>query len=199
MAELMDMKKLQYPKVRLDALSDAVFGVAMTLLVLDVRLPEELHPRNAQELLHGLIELLPKFLPYVLSFLVLGLRWLSNVQVRTRSESFGREYVMWWLSYLLLITCVPFSTMVVGRFVYLAPAVWLYSLNTILIAGVALRLLTLTEVEPNEHLTDRKLSLAFLVVSSALAIAWSFINPRDAMWAFVLNLGAPVLARMRQE
>ena len=33
-----------YPRARLDALSDAVFGVAMTLLVLDVRLPEEFHP-----------------------------------------------------------------------------------------------------------------------------------------------------------
>jgi uncharacterized membrane protein len=195
----MAMGKLQYPRVRLDALSDAVFGVAMTLLVLDVRLPEEFHPHDGQELLLGLIALLPKFLPYVLSFIVLGLRWLSNVQVRTRSDSFGREYVMWWLCYLLLITCVPFSTMVVGRFVYLAPAIWLYSLNTILIAGVALRLLALTEVEPGGHSTDRKLSLAFLTVSSALAIAWSFINPRDAMWAFVLNLGAPVLARMRQK
>jgi uncharacterized membrane protein len=70
--------------VRLDALSDAIFGVAMTLLVLDVRLPEEFHSRDAQELLQGLVGLGPKFLPYVLSFLVLGLRGLSNVRVRTR-------------------------------------------------------------------------------------------------------------------
>jgi uncharacterized membrane protein len=171
----------------------------MTLLVLDVRLPEEFHPHDGQELLQGLIELLPKFLPYVLSFLVLGLRWLSNIQVRTRSEFFGREYAMWWLSYLLLITCVPFSTMVVGRFVYLAPAIWLYSLNTILIAAVALRLLALTEVEPAEHLADRQTSLMILIASSALATAWSFVNPRQAMWAFVLNLGAPLLTRIGQK
>jgi uncharacterized membrane protein len=130
---------LQYPKVRLDALSDAVFGVAMTLLILDVRLPEDFDPHNEQGLLHGLIGLMPRFLPYVLSFLVLGLRWLSNIQIRTRSESFGREYVLWWLGYLLPITCVPFTTIVVGRFANLAPAIWLYSTNTILIAAVSFK------------------------------------------------------------
>ena len=48
------MAEKLYPRSRLDALSDAVFGVAMTLLVLDVRLPEEFHPSNAWELVHGL-------------------------------------------------------------------------------------------------------------------------------------------------
>jgi uncharacterized membrane protein len=53
-----------YPRARLDALSDAVFGVAMTLLVLDVRLPEEFQPRDAHDLLQALLGLAPKFLPY---------------------------------------------------------------------------------------------------------------------------------------
>ena len=80
-----------YPRTRLDALSDAVFGVAMTLLVLDVRLPEDVHPQNAYELLQALLGLMPKFLPYVLSFGVLGLRWLSNIQVRSHEPSRWRE------------------------------------------------------------------------------------------------------------
>ena len=53
-----------YPKAWLDALSDGIFAVAMTLLVLDVRLPEDFHPQNAAELLSGLNSLWPKFLPY---------------------------------------------------------------------------------------------------------------------------------------
>ena len=48
----------------------------MTLLVLDVRLPEDFAPRDANDLLKGLLGLAPKFLPYVLSFAVLGLRAL---------------------------------------------------------------------------------------------------------------------------
>jgi uncharacterized membrane protein len=47
------------PKARLDALHDGIFSVAMTLLVLDVRLPEEFHPRDAAELLQAIAGLWP--------------------------------------------------------------------------------------------------------------------------------------------
>ena len=43
-------------------------------LVLDVRLPDEFHPKDVHELIEGLLGLTSKFIPYVLSFLVLGLR-----------------------------------------------------------------------------------------------------------------------------
>jgi uncharacterized membrane protein len=191
---------MMYPKARLDALSDAVFGVAMTLLVLDVRLPEEVHPQDANELVQALRSLMPKFLPYVLSFGVLGLRWLSNIQVRSQGEVVGREYANWWLLYLLLITCVPFTTIIVGRFGNLAPAVWLYAGNTILISAVAFRLMALTPgIEPGDHLRDRQLSLMLLIVSSVLAIGWSFVSARQALWALALNLAAPVIMRWRRK
>jgi uncharacterized membrane protein len=187
-----------YPRSRLDALSDAVFGVAMTLLVLDVRLPEEFRPSSAWELVHGLSALWDKFFPYVLSFLVLGLRWLSNVQLRIRSEWFGREYAKWWLLYLLLVTCVPFTTMVVGRFVMFAPAIWLYAGNTLLIVAVAFRLLALTELEPGDHRRDRQTTLGVLGLSSLLAIVWSFYSPRDALWAYLLNAAAPAISQAQR-
>jgi uncharacterized protein (UPF0548 family) len=56
---------------------------------------------------------------------VLGLRWLSNIEVRTRADYVNREYVNWWLLHRFLITCVPFTTIVVGRFAHFAPAIWL--------------------------------------------------------------------------
>jgi uncharacterized membrane protein len=74
-----------------------------------------------------------KFLPYVLSFGVLGLRWLANIEVRTRAEYLTREHVNGWLLYHFLITCAPFTTIVVGRFGHFAPAVWLYAGHTQLI------------------------------------------------------------------
>jgi uncharacterized membrane protein len=54
-----------FPKARLDALSDGIFGVAMTLLILDVRLPDDFQPKDAGQLLRGLAGLWPKFPPYV--------------------------------------------------------------------------------------------------------------------------------------
>jgi uncharacterized membrane protein len=185
-----------FSKARLDALSDGIFGVAMTLLILDVRLPDDFHPTDGNELLQGLLALWPKFLPYVLSFGVLGLRWLSIIEVRSRAEYVNREYVNWWLLYLLLITCVPFTTIVVGRFAHFPPAIWLYAGHTLLIALVGLRLVYITpHLEQGDHLRHRQLSAMLLIVSSLLAIALSFVNSRLALWALALNFAGPLLRK----
>ena len=188
-----------FSKARLDTLSDGIFAVAMTLLILDVRLPDDFHPNDGGELLQGLFGLWPKFLPYVLSFGVLGLRWLSNIEVRSRAEYVNREYVNWWLLYLFLITCVPFTTIVVGRFAHFAPAIWLYAGHTLLIAVVSLRLVYITpHLEAGDHLRDRQMSAIMLIVSSLLAIALSFVNSRVALWALAVNFAWPLLRRWSQ-
>ena len=185
-----------FPRARLDTLSDGIFAVAMTLLVLDVRLPDEFRPQDGTELLAGLVGLWPKLLPYILSFGVLGLRWLTNIQIRSRADYVGREYVNWWLLYLLLITCVPFSTIVVGRYASLAPAIWIYAGHILLIALVGMRMtLLMPDLEKSAHLRRWQLSTMLLIVSSLLAIALSFVNPRIALWALALNLLAPLMRR----
>ncbi|MBV8700205.1 TMEM175 family protein [Bradyrhizobium sp.] len=185
-----------FPKSRLDTLSDGVFAVAMTLLVLDVRLPDDLHPRDGGELAEALIGLWPKFLPYLLSFGVLGLRWLADLQLRSRAEHVDRNYVNWWLLYLLLITCVPFSTSVVGRYASLAPAIWLYAGHTLSISLVGLRMVFVTpHLEQGEHLRMRQISASLLVAASVLAILGSFFSPHLALWAFALPLLVPPLMR----
>src|SRR4051794_27310942 len=133
---------------RLDALNNGAFGEAMTLVVIDLKLPESFHPSNAEEFLHGLAELQTQFLVYVISFIVLGLRWMSLAKMSRRHETVMDKYVHWSLLHLLLITCVPFSTMVVGRYGEFAPAIWLYCGNTILAALVAMRMTALAAPQP---------------------------------------------------
>lgn len=188
-----------YPRARLDALTDGLFAVAMTLLVLDLRLPDDFQPHDASELIQGLIALTPKFLPYALSFGVLGLRWLSGIQVRSPDENLGSEYVHWWLLYLLFTTCFPFVTIVVGRFPNLAPAIWLYAGNTLILSAIGLRLLALIpDVEPGKQ-RDHQFLLAVLIVSSGLAIGWSFIGPRHALWPYVMGFCVVVIANRLRE
>jgi len=185
-----------FSKARLDTLSDSIFAVAMTILVLDVRLPDNFHPADNVEMLQGLYNLWPKALPFVLSFGVVGLRWLANVEIRTRAEYVNREYVNWWLLYQLLITCVPLSTIVVGSYGHFAPAIWLYAGHTLLIAAVGLRLMAITpHLEHGDHLHHRQFSALVLMGSSLLAIALSFAHPRSALWALALNFATPFLRK----
>lgn len=175
------------PKARLDALTDGVFAVAMTLLVIDLRLPESFNPKDAAELLHRLTETWNQVLVYALSFYVLGLRWIGMVQLTPRGEEVSEQYIRWSLAHLLLITFVPFSTMVVGRYVWLAPAVWLYAANTIAFALVAIRMISLTEPEHARAHDEDRFGLIVLIGASFLAVAISLFAPRYAMLGFLAN------------
>jgi uncharacterized membrane protein len=181
-------KSRAIPKLRLDALTDGVFAVAMTLLVIDLKLPESFHPKDAAELLHRLGELWNQIVVYVVSFYVLGLRWTGMVQMAPPGENVSPQYTKWALLHLLLITLVPFTTMVMGRHINYAPATWLYAANTIAFALVAIRMISLTEPEhARAHLDDR-LGLIVLIGASLLTIAASFFTPQYAMLFYLTNL-----------
>jgi len=167
----------------------------MTILVLNLSLPEAFHPDPAG-LVGTLKGLWPKFLPYALSFFVLGATWLANTKLRSTADLVGKRYVSSWLLYLFIATCLPFSTSVVGQFAHLKPAVWLYSVNMAALAAIGYRLVVLLPgPSDDEHILDRKLSLIFLMATSAACIALSTINPSKALWIYLLNLGEPPVAR----
>lgn len=192
----MQQKSRLIEKLRLDALTDGVFAVAMTLLVIDLKLPEQFHPKATEEFLHGLAELSTQFLVYVISFLVLGLRWMSLAKLSRQQETVEDRFVHWTLAHLLLITCVPFVTMVVGRYGALAPAIWLYAGTTILAALVALRLATLAAPHVGAaDAFDRRVGLIVVIVVSVLVIAASLVQPKHAMWLYLLNAFAPAIRR----
>jgi uncharacterized membrane protein len=104
---------------RLAALSDGVFAVAMTLLVLNLRAPvapgHVQHPiwsaGSEHVLFHDLLhEVAPRLLPYAMSFLTLGIFWVGQ---QTQLESFTRSTrALTWihLAFLLAVTLMPFST-----------------------------------------------------------------------------------------
>jgi uncharacterized membrane protein len=193
------MDRLTYPKSRLDALTDGVYGVAMTLLVIDIRLPDDLRSTDPGALVSALVALWPKFLPYLISFFVLGLRWMSNVQIVTTSERASAQYARWWLVSLFLTTCVPFTTIVLGRFPREIAAIWLYAGNTALIAGVAARMIALLpDVERDEHLLSRRVSLAVSLATSLIAIVVSLVDARVAIWTLALNVLTPIHLRRRR-
>ena len=106
---------------RLAALSDGVFAVAMTLLVLDLKAPSV--PKRAQHpiwsggggsehaLLHGLLhQVAPRLLPYAMSFLTLGIFWIGQ-QAQLERFTRGTRVLTWiHLMFLLAVTLLPFST-----------------------------------------------------------------------------------------
>jgi len=115
---------------RLASLSDAVFAFALTLLVLDVRIPEGI---GEATLLPSLVALLPRLLVYVFSFIVIGGAWGSHQ--RMLSQIVRGDGPLVWLNLLSLffVTLLPACSVLLGRFPHLLVPILVFAIDVILI------------------------------------------------------------------
>ena len=123
---------LPLPKSRLEALTDGIFAVTMTLLVLDLKLPDVAGdtPRQAVARLVGL---LPHLDDYVISFVVLCVFWLAHLRVLRRIEEVDASFTWLNLLFLLFTTFVPPLTAFLGHNSEQPVAAVTYGCNLILI------------------------------------------------------------------
>ncbi|MET0281132.1 MAG: TMEM175 family protein [Steroidobacteraceae bacterium] len=128
-----------HPLERLELFADAVFAIAITLLVIEIHVPElprgSTHAAYWQELKH----LLPSFFGYVLSFLVIGRIWMVHHAAFMRARRFQPSFLWPNILLLLLIAFMPFATAFLtknlGQFV---PALF-YNLTLVMVALLTLR------------------------------------------------------------
>jgi len=122
---------------RLAALSDGVFAVAMTLLVLDLHAPAEAAIHAESDLWRGLVALAPKVVIYLMSFLTLGIFWVGQQTLMQHVARSNRDYAWLHLMFLFGVSLMPFSTSFIGEFIAFRVALLLYWGN-ILLLGVML-------------------------------------------------------------
>ncbi len=117
---------------RAQALSDGVFAIAMTLLVLDLRVPvEAVHSDRA--MWDGLSELGPSFAAFVLSFTMLGTFWLAQHTLLGMCQRGDRVLSWLQLGFLIPVALLPFSASLLAEFVTVRSAVGVYWLNIALL------------------------------------------------------------------
>jgi uncharacterized membrane protein len=121
---------------RVDAFSDGVFAIAITLLVLSLGVPDVAD----DQLAHALSKLGPQALSYFIGFAVMGLFWLDHHRFFARLRVFDGTLLVLNLAYLSLIALMPFTTGVFGRYGDVSIAVALYAAN---VAATSLMLVTM--------------------------------------------------------
>ena len=101
---------------RLAALSDGVFAFAMTVLVLDLRVPAMEAVRNEHDLWHGLAALSPRLFMYMMSFMTLGIFWLGQQTQLNHLERSNIRLSWIHIAFLFFVTITPFSTALLAEF-----------------------------------------------------------------------------------
>jgi uncharacterized membrane protein len=106
----------KFNKDRLEAFSDGVFAIVITLLVLELKVPHLKDVSDAHELKEKLMELFPVFLSWVISFLVVGALWLQHHNILRMAKK--ADYGLVWNNHLFLLftTLIPFPTALMGEY-----------------------------------------------------------------------------------
>lgn len=121
-------KQWPFEKKRLEAFSDGVFAIVMTILVLELKLPEIHDPSDMHMVWEALIKVGPVFFSWVISFFFVALIWMHHHQILKMST--GADYGSVWINtFLLFLICLlPFPTKIMGEYPLSAPVVMIWGL-----------------------------------------------------------------------
>jgi uncharacterized membrane protein len=111
-------------KARIEALTDGVFAIVMTLLVLGIVVPHLSHLEASTELPKRLLDLRPVFLSYASSFIVLGFFWIGHDSQFHHIKRVNRTLLWITIFYLMFIALIPFSTALLGEYPDLSSHLW---------------------------------------------------------------------------
>lgn len=118
---------------RLAALSDGIFAVAMTLLVLDLKTPASAVIHSEHDLWRSILALAPRVLVYMMSFLTLGIFWIGQ-QTQLNHLSRSDRSLSWiHLSFLFAVSLTPFSTSFLAEHLAFRVALLTYWSNILLL------------------------------------------------------------------
>ena len=102
--------KKEFQLERLIFFSDAVFAIAITLLVIEIRIPD-VHENVSDHVLLGMLgHLVPKFVGFLISFMLIGLYWSVHHRMFGFVTSYNRRLILLNLMFLFFIVLMPFST-----------------------------------------------------------------------------------------
>jgi uncharacterized membrane protein len=178
-------------KNRVEALSDGVFAIVITLLILDIKVPDV----GYSELSASLAAVLPRIFAYIISFGVIGVYWLAHHQSLQLIGKLNGFMIWLNLAYLLAVSFMPFPTALLGRYPLQPIPIVIYGLNLIAANAIGLLLTLYLRAHPElqsgyVHRGRHKTFFMYVFVNSSylLAMLIGFFEPLVSYGLFVVVL-----------
>ena len=182
---------------RLEALGDGIFSVAMTFLIIELKIPS-VQGNSLKDLSHALYEIRQEIFCYLISFVVLGIMWFGHRMVFEYISRTNRYFIFLGVLFYMVVCLVPFSTRFLAANTLQWYAIMMYGLN-LSCCNLALYAQWLYGIyRPSLHArklpteVKREASILFLIspIFYAIAIAISFFFPLASIIIFFIT---PVL------
>jgi uncharacterized membrane protein len=184
---------------RIEALADAIFAIVMTLLVLELRVPAHMagdYLTESQNLVMGLTELWPKFLAFIVSFIVIAIFWSGHhIQFLYIKRA---DFPFMWrnIVFFFFICLIPFSASLLGEYHNEPVALVFYGINLIM-CGVLIyynwayalyegNLVDIDEIS-DELKRNAKAKMLIPPVLYFIAVLAAFVNVQISLLFFALG------------
>ncbi len=185
-----------FSKARVETFSDGIFAIIVTLLVLELQVPEIENHNSIDELLTALIHLLPKIFSWMVSFLIVCVIWVNHHRMFEQLKIVTHGF--FWLNANLMLWCsfIPFPTALMGDYVNNPISLFTFGIILALMA-FSFYLMRLNILKNNYVLKENidlaqykvatKKSLVFGPMLYSIGAACSFIHPylAFAMYFFI--------------
>jgi uncharacterized membrane protein len=193
-AELRRYDRLHDP-ARLMALSDGVFAIVLTLLVLEIHVPDL---SAGQRLTDALAEIRPSFVAFVISFVVIAIAWAGHRDLFVHIRLADRNLLWLNLLYMLPLSLLPFGTALLSRYDREPAALSIYGLLLLSIALTRLWVWLYATSRPHlmfETIDRRSRWIGVLVatVPAALYLVAILIADGNPSLSFAIFAGVPIL------
>jgi uncharacterized membrane protein len=174
----MQSPNYSYDKRRLEAFIDAIIAIILTILVLELRVPETEHSSTQQQV----ASLLPSFISYIGSFLLIVGIWIDHHILFLNLRKLTKRYILLNMIFILFLSLVPFTTAFAGNHHLDSFAVSLLFVNYFfmnLFFGSLYWYANNKGLIPPEFLTDNKATGIFStigIVGLVIAIPLAYLN-----------------------
>jgi len=196
------VKRTGFDPGRISALSDGVFAIAMTLLVLDLEVPDLVADNDSVQFAAGLIEQAPNILSWLLSFAILCRLWILQHDLLAEGDTRSRGFLAWNFLFLGCVSLIPFPTSLLAEHPDQALSVIVFS-TVFATAGVALAAMRRALVTGEEPDTQRRRpvsrSSGLLLATAATSCGVAMFHPMlGALVWFTYPISAAVVRRKEQ-
>jgi uncharacterized membrane protein len=184
------------PKSRIEAFSDGVFAIVLTLLVLEIKVPSLADPPSDAALLHALLDELPVIASCVITFFIIAIFWVSHHQFWHSLRQ--ADWPLLWLNNLLLlfVVFIPIPTWMVGAYPTLrTPAVTFGAVMACAgLAFLAMRAYAGRQAGLSEiTAAETRRGLMRSAIGPTLNLSGAVVALWEPTWSFAIYLAAPVI------
>ena len=199
--------KKEFQIERMILFSDAVFAIAITLLAIELKVPAILHDVTDHKLAESLLEMIPKFIGFLISFLIIGQYWTTHHRLFGFVVNYNLRLMWLNLFFLLAVVLMPFTSAFYSEYIsyFLKAPVILY-IGNICFLGVMNYLMWRYVSNPRHGLSEglakplaNYFSMRAIVVPIIFLIMMLvyFIFPRIAVWMpAIIPTAIGLLSRM---